>query len=152
VLDELVPKQRGLVTVQPKTRNAVFATVMEYKRRADGGFFYLSAMPVVPPLGNVLTDTYNTYLGQDMELIVANFSNENVKTFVTMTRSSGEKIIKGELLELLPNSIKVINLNERERADEYGVIKVEAPLGSSVSAWASRIKHEQYKLTTQAQQ
>ncbi len=138
IVEEYVPGEKGLVVVKSNSLNSVFANLMQYKRRNNGGIYYLYAVPLVPPIGNSLAGSYNTWIGHQNNLLIANFGSSNESVVINMTRLTGEKLINAENAIVPSHGLNVLNLNEREAANNYGLVKVDSTSNHSIAAWVVR--------------
>ncbi|HMO16639.1 MAG TPA: fibronectin type III domain-containing protein [Oligoflexia bacterium] len=152
IMDQIMPNQRGLVTAQSVSGNSIFGNMMQYKRKNNGGIFYLYSTPAVPALGSDLSSSYNTFMNHQSEILILNFSSETVLALLGVTRLSGEKIIDSEPISLAPNSTRVVKVNEREGPDNYGVVRVLTSSNNSVGAWVLRERAGEYNMPLQLSQ
>ncbi|MCB0322538.1 MAG: hypothetical protein KDD69_03160 [Bdellovibrionales bacterium] len=152
--DLLGPNRRGMAVVRGTKRASLIAVAMHYLRES-GKVSYMYGIPAVAPLGTVLRGTYNTYLGQESELVLLNPNERSANATVSMTRSNGDRvrgvarakaepILQGDSVRVPAFGTVVQNLNEFERPNEYGVVTVHSPRRNGLVAWVLRRRGAEY--------
>ena len=149
ILDQFVPGQKGLLVVKPTSMNSVFGNLMQYKLKGNGGFHYLYAVPLVPPIGQKLVSAYNTYIGHTNELMVANFDSAAESFTVGVISSNGRKLMDNEPGNLPANGIGIYKINNVAGINDYGAVTVTASRPNTFAAWIVRERALEYRLPFQ---
>jgi hypothetical protein len=98
-------------------------------------------------LGTVLQSSYNTFLAQRSIVTIVNSTDDSQRVQLSMTRSDGgEPLGKDGALDYLipPRSTKVINVNDYEQDNVYGMIRVSPTSPNAVIAWVLRERNNDY--------
>lgn len=138
ILNELVTEGQGSVSIEGDTRGSIVAVVMQYKRRPNLSVSYLYGVQAVEALGEELSSTYTTWLDQEADLWLTNTTDRSVTVATTMTRPNGERPLDGAELILAPHETRVLNLNQFEGEDIYGVVQLSAERNAVVARMLRR--------------
>ena len=150
ILDGIAPSTIGLATLKADLASSIIAVAMQYNRTATAGVNYLYGLSAVPAIGSVLTDSFNTYLGQKGKLFSLNLGDEALDIKLTMTRSNGEVVADQEIISLPAKGVSVLDLNQRETGENYGVLKIESSSRHRVVSWVLREREGDYIIPLQA--
>ena len=127
---------------------SLVVTAMQYARESAGGIAYMYGVPGNEAVGTVLRGSYNTYLGQNSDLILLNPTPVARRGTFSMTRSDSTLVLPGERVEIPAHGVKIVSLNEREDEDHYGIVTMQPDYSNTVLAWVLRTKAGQYSIPT----
>ena len=142
----------GSASITSSAISSVVATAMQYGRRADGSIAYMYGLPAETGFGSVLRGSYNTYLGQDSELVVANSKSQAQTISILLTRSSGEIVQSAIPITVPAHGTRTLRINDYEVPDNYGVVTVQGQAANSIKAWLLRHKAADYVVPTPVRQ
>lgn len=154
VMNELLPNNYGITTIQGSSTSSIVAYVIQYERSADLGVENLYSVLARQSLSSDLVSSYNTFLKQDCELQIANPSAvDTVPLSISMTGSHGNQILIGEQVVLKPKSSSIIDVCEMAPKDTYGKISIQSQTTSPIVSNIIRIgNNENYRFQTPARQ
>ena len=144
---------RGTITVQGSLPGSVLAEGIGYGRTPTAGITYVFGDLLQPALGEVLSGSYNTYLGQDTELLVVNPTNSEQTASVTLLRSDSpatpeEQAASTFSITLPAHGLYHFYVNEVEHADHYGLVKLTPSTKNLLAAWVRRQKASEFVILT----
>ncbi len=149
IVDELIGLgARGVAIVQANSGDEVSAVVMQYGRNTDGSISYMYGIPAKQALGAVMRSSYNTFLSQEVELILVNPGSEARTATISMTRSDGTDVLVGEEVIVAPMSVQTVTLNNHEVENIYGVVVVQSDQVNSLISWVTRKRGSEYVIPT----
>jgi hypothetical protein len=151
IMDDTLVNSRGIATIKGSDLGSIYTVVMQYDRRTDGGINYMYGIPGSEALGSVLRTSYNTFLSQTSELWLANPHNNSLEVSLGMVRSDGTNMIQGHNVSVPAHGLSVVDLNQFESADNYGVLTIQPETLTPV-AWVKRRKSGEFVIPTRAQE
>lgn len=154
VNDILGQDRRGVVAVQSSGKEGVIAVVMQYSRDALRGLTGMYGIQAKQALGSVLRGSYNTYLGQESELLLVNSSAVTEEVSVVLVRNNGQRIENRTLerISVPPLGEATLPLLEFVGVDDYGVVTVSPARSNAISAWLLRTRPGDYTMPTPLRQ
>ncbi len=153
IADEFMPTDVGSVTLDGSTATSVVATTIHYTR--DPSLNLLSAYAMHPreSKGAALRGSYNSYLGQSCDLILANTTGADVASAVTLTRNDGTVVANAVQVDTPANGVTVYNLCALDPVDSYGAVLVVPATPNSISGTVVRSgAASSYQFATQLRQ
>ena len=115
-------------------------------------------------LGSVLTGSYNTSLGQHSMLLLINPGSPSQAVSLSMTRSDGNAVTNdgrtgiqstvqlGSDIIIPGHGMRVIDLNDFDLPNNYGVVSVLPSNTNKIVAWVVRVRGEDYAIPTPVRQ
>jgi hypothetical protein len=148
ITDDLLGlNKRGIVTAKSTGSGNIAVVAMQYKRNQYGAIDYMYGIAARPPVGIVLSGSYNTFLNQNSELVLVNSSSETEQVSVTVhSPSLGTQA--GIPVSVPANGSAVLNINDFSSANEYGILEVQPEHNNAISAWVLRKKDSDYVMPT----
>lgn len=139
---------KGLAVVQGTETEGVLAVAMQYDRAATGKINFMYGMPAREPHGMVLHGSYNTYLGQDSELIVENITGEAQTIMLGVVRQDGTELLLGQAVSVGAHSVSSVTVNSVESLEEYGTVTIHAEHSGAILAAIIRRRGAEYAIPT----
>ncbi|MFN8391331.1 MAG: hypothetical protein U0136_13665 [Bdellovibrionota bacterium] len=124
----------GAVFVQARSRGGAMVTVMHYGFDPKGSLKYSFTFEGARAHGSSLRGTYNTYLGQDCDMFLANSTNHAVNVSISAVRSDGTPVIQGDSVTVPADGLVNYPLCHAESQPNYGVVTVQPSHPDSISA------------------
>jgi hypothetical protein len=140
IADPILLGQAGTVTAKADKTASLFATVMQYDRRADGGINYLYALPLTEAGAAAMKGTYNTFLSQEGELLLADTTGTAQTATFSLVRADGSTTVRDISVTVPAHGLAQVNINELEAADVYGVLRLQTAAPHSLVGWIFRKK------------
>ena len=112
---------------------------MHYGRTATNGINFVYGIIGKEPLGTTLKSSYNSFLGQGCELIVANSSNTATQITISMVRLDGTEVLEGDVSSIPAKGSAAYDICANDNADQYGVVTVEASAANRLLSTIVRI-------------
>ncbi len=140
--------ERGIAVVKGNKTSSLISVAMQYGRTDKGGISYMYGVAAKPAVGDVLRNSYNTYLEQTSKLVLTNPTDTEQEVSFTLVRSTGETIILGEPVTIPAHTAEVIILNNYEASGNYGVVTVTPENTNSIVAWVKRERNGEYVIPT----
>lgn len=151
ILDDTLVNSRGIATIKGSDLGSIYTILMQYDRRTDGGINYMYGIPGSEALGSVLRTSYNTFLSQNSELWLTNPHDTSLEVSFSMVRSDGTTMVLGHTVSVPAHGLSVVDLNQFESADNYGVLTIQ-PKTLTPVAWVKRRKSGEFVIPTRAQE
>jgi len=139
--------ERGVGVVQSPD-GSVMAVNMQYKRDTSGSIVSMHGVRARESLGFVLRGSYNTFLGQDSNLVLVNSSDQRSDVYLSMVRADGSAAVLGHSVSVPENGQAQVKLNDFDFSDNYGVVTVHSSGGGVISAWVNRNKPGNFTIPT----
>jgi hypothetical protein len=153
ITDGYLIDSRGMASVTSSLPESLLAVAMHYVRNDFGGIKYMYGVPAKESLGTVMRGSYNTFLNQTSELVLLNATEKIQRVSVTLVRSDGLSVnMLDNEIELRAHALKVIELNEYELEDNYGVVTVQPNEANSIVSWVNRVRENSYLINTHVRQ
>ena len=134
---------------------------MHYLRDDKGKIETMYGVIGKEPLGSVFRTSYNTFLGQESEVVLMNSSDTAEKIQVSVTRSDGTRLNVSTLQSgtsnsrtsehlLQPNSQLVLDLSDVEVANNYGVVRITSENRGKIVSWMLRRRGREFVMPVPA--
>ncbi|MCB0325151.1 MAG: hypothetical protein KDD69_16315 [Bdellovibrionales bacterium] len=156
IMDEFLKGGHGIAVIDAKERDSLVVTTTNYRRSASGSVRYMSALNAREALGMTLSGSYNTFLGQGCEWIVANASKEEQQIQLMVQNSQGKAFEASALGPQIPlNQSRVLAPYEVLRyslcaaleQNTYGSVVVQSETANGVLSDVIRVgEGDQYRI------
>ena len=137
VTDGILNGQLGSASISGTEK--VLATAMHYGRTATAGISFLYGIQASQGLGTVLRGSYNTFLGQDCEMLLINVKDNAVSVGINGTRFDGTSVLSGDSVSIPARGAFRYPLCGIDGARNYGVVTLQPSESNSISATIVRI-------------
>lgn len=144
IVNEVLTNAQGVATVEGKVVGGVVANVVQYGRSLGGSLLRVYAEPVREGVGVVLEASYNTFINQTSNLLLANTSGVDAVVNASISQLSGEEKSIGENLVIPPRTVREVSINNFVSADRYGLVTVNVDQPGSIVASLERRNASEY--------
>ncbi len=159
IADSILRSERGFVTIHGAQVSSVIAVGMHYVKNAAGGVTSMYGTHAVESLGSVLRGSYNTFLGQKVKMWIINPTNQPQLATLSMVRANGFRIRGGDSqiqlgsqFSVPARGVRVVNLNQYEQQNNYGVVTLQPEKDNSLISWVLRERTGDYIIPTPVRQ
>ena len=143
--------QRGTAIVRSATRNSVMAVVMNYSRDARNAINNMYGIAGAQPLGIVARGSYNTFIGQESEIVLLNPTSADKTANVSLRNFRGQLDLPASNFTVPAGGLATVRANDYAASDLYGVVTVNNDANSLVG-WLLRKRGNQYVAPTPIRQ
>ncbi|MCB0345156.1 MAG: SBBP repeat-containing protein [Bdellovibrionales bacterium] len=127
ITDSILSGTKGVAQIQGSVASGLVVTAMQYGRGAGGELLYQYGIAAREALGVVLRGSYNTYIGQNCELLLSNTTNAPQSLNLKMTRLDGTAVLGSGIELLVPANGQIsLDICGNDIPDTYGVVTVDA--------------------------
>ncbi len=149
ITDSILQNALGSATVDGAAGGSMLVTAMQYGRTQSAGIEFLYGIRAKEASGTTLSGSYNTFLNQECELLVANSSSSQQTLTLGLTRSDGTEVLSGQTLPVPGNGSLSYNLCAEEQTNNYGVVSLQTSSANSIVAQVIRQgQNRQYRFPT----
>jgi len=157
VLDEIDGYERSMALVSGSSSEGetrLLAMAMHYGRLSDGRVTYIYGDFAKEPLGDVLSSSYNTWLGQGCHMTLANASSKKQVVSISMVDNFAKAIVPSPSeVEIAPHGMYDYDLCSQDAEDRYGVVSVQASDRNSLVGYVTRFGYlDDYRFSTELRQ
>ena len=142
VLNHFLDEQAGVVKIFSDTSGSVIANRIEYGYSTDGSLTYASTSRPRGVLNSSGRGSYNSFLGQSCRMRAANLSARDNKTYLSMTRYDGIKLLDRREIIIPAHQVREIDLCANETQPAYGEVLLEISDSHSLIAEVIRQSRE----------
>jgi len=139
---------KGLVFVDGNRPESIVAVGINYKKSASGKLKHVFAIPGREAYQGHIRGSYNTFLGQQSEVVLLNASDVEGDVVLEARRSDGSFIDLGSNGNLLvpARGMVVVPINRYEDEDNYGVVTVRTVNQAKLTGWVLR-RNDDFTIT-----
>lgn len=139
VANAILKNSLGSATVKGNAAGSIIAVAMHYGRTASQGISTVYGVTAKEAIGTTFRGSYNTFLGQECEVLISNTSSSQVTALVSMTRLDSTEILEDEALTIPAKGTVAYDACSNEEANQYGTITVVASSPSKIVPTMIRI-------------
>ena len=138
--ESLGDEERGLIFVDGRSAESLVVTGVTYNKHRNGRLAYVFAVPGKEAISGDIQGSYNTFLGQESEVLMMNTSDFQGTALVEARRSDGTLINLGSdrALRIPARGSYVIRINDYEGLDNYGVVSLRQTNEAELTGWVLR--------------
>jgi len=138
--------QKGSVEVKASDPNAIIAHALQYVQKANLGIEYISSLPAEQEYHLTLNGEYNTFIGQDAELVILNTRSASSNGDWNLSDSLGNSLFANLSFSTLPKARTSIDVDALVSDDSYGGLTLESDVLGSYVAWIVRERSPSYNI------
>lgn len=138
--------KRGLVTVESENEGSVLAVVMNYNRASNGSIRFMYGLTADSGSFELQSGSYNTFIGQESELLMINHSDSARNVQVELVDLSGRVDLPETEVGIPALGAATLRANDYAPDDTYGVVTTDST--TKISAWILRKRGQQYLIPT----
>lgn len=139
--------KRGVVTVNSDTDGALLAVVMNYSRDASNGIDFMYGLRADSGSFESQSGSYNTFIGQESELLVINHGLSSEAVSVEMVDFTGRVDMPVTDFSVSSLGSTGIVANDSVPVNTYGVVTTDSD-AEKTSAWILRKRGNEYLIPT----
>ena len=126
------------VTLKSDAISSLIAVSTHYQRDSSGVLRSAYATNAKQALGSVFRGSYNTFLGQDCNLVMVNTADFPITLSITMTRFDGTSVANGVPVIIAAQGSINYSLCANDTANNYGSVLVMPDVPNSVTGFILR--------------
>lgn len=134
-LDRVIKNRKSQLVVKPDLPGTVLASVLQWSKSSNGSIATIFAYAPTAADASLLETSYDTHLGQQSTLLLANPNAFSRNVTVSIRRSDGAAPVASFVMSLLPYAIRAYTVSD---PDAHGVVRIQNDkVGGSVG-WLLR--------------
>ena len=121
---EQLTGQIGSVVVTGDRVGSIVGGVVHYDSNAEGGVSSMYVAELQEGMGKVSHGSYNTYLQQGCDLLIANASATKTEARLSMTSNTGKEVLNDHKVVVPAWGVANENICSLGERDSYGIVKL----------------------------
>jgi hypothetical protein len=126
-----------MASVEANKNSSLLISAMQYGRKLDSSIKYMYGVGAVEPRSANLRGSYNTFLGQDSQVVVINTTGIEQQASISVGAPKGDLSVQQTEFNVADEGVLTLSLGEP--ANTYGMVKVQPEAGAELAAWVLRV-------------